>query len=222
MEGEKKLDALLAEYMKWVGIHNFTAHREEKRFAELNILDSILPLQERMINIGTEDKVLDLGTGGGFPGVPLALLNPESDVHLIDSVGKKLKMIEAIASQLSIENITTHNGRIETLAQDKLHREQYDVVVSKALAKWHTLLEYTLPFVAVGGAFYAYQSTSIFDEIEESMPLIERLGGMFVDIYSYELPGDYGTRTIVAIEKVDETPSKFPREVGVPKKIPLQ
>lgn len=218
---QRDLDRLLQAYLPWTKIHNFTAHREEERFALLNILDSALPHLLGLAKINPGDEVLDIGTGGGFPGMPLAVLQPEAEFTLLDSVGKKLGIIKEVCKDMEINNVKTVHARIEETAHGKSHREHYDVVVTKALAKWHTLLEYALPFVKVGGIFYAYQSISIVDELEDSQGVMEKLGGSLQNVGRYSLPKDLGERVIVEILKEKPTPEEFPREVGVPKKRPL-
>lgn len=209
---------LISEYLKHINDFNFTAHRSREDFEKFNIEDSIIPFQKGHVHIEPGMRVCDIGTGGGFPGMPLALIIPDAKFRLVDAVQKKLNLIDAIAKELDMKNVQTLHSRLEEVGQSQL-RETFDVVISKAVAKWSTLLELALPLVAIGGYFYAYQGKAIFDELEQSKNVIEKLGGAFVATFDYNL-GDE-KRYIVKIKKIRPTQRAFPRKAPLPKDNPL-
>lgn len=209
---------LIAEYFKHINDFNFTAHCTREDFEKFNIDDSIIPFQKGLIPIEHGMRVCDIGTGGGFPGMPLAVLNPEIKFLLIDSVQKKLTLIDTIVKELEMKNVQTLHSRLEEVGQSQL-RETFDVVVSKAVAKWSTLLELALPLVSIGGYFYAYQGKAIFEELEKNKSVIEKLGGAFEETFDYNI-GDE-KRYIVKVKKIRPTQRAFPRKAPLPKDNPL-
>lgn len=162
-------------------------------------------------------RVLDLGSGGGFPLLPLALTHPDISFTGMDSVGKKMKAVAAIADTCGLKNVQTIHGRFEELGQEKMLREKFDVVVARAVAPWHVLLEYALPFVKVGGRFIAYQGPEILEE--DLGGTAHLLGGRIGDIHKTTL-GE-AQRVFVEVQKIKPTPGKYPRANGVPRKEPL-
>ena len=168
--------------------------------------------------------VLDLGTGGGFPGLPLAVVSPEKSFVLADAVGKKLKVVQAAAQALGLVNVETVHGRAEDMAKTKVHRERYDLVVSRAVANMATLSEYCLPFVKTGGFFVAYKTEDAAEEIEAAKGAIAKLGGRIlrVDKPSSNSDAPYSGHTLVVVEKIAKTPKEYPRKAGTPGKDPLK
>ncbi len=217
----EKLETVQQFYLEKLPTFNFTAHRTVEDFEILNMLDSVKPFihqEDSMKNIST---ILDIGTGGGFPGVPLAVLYPEIEFTLCDSVGKKMHLIEQIVDKYNLQNITIRPGRFEELGREKTLRESFDMVLSRAVAKWPTLLEYALPFVKKDGVFLAYQGEAVLGELKSSHTIISALGGKYSETTTYSLPQNKGERYIVSIIKETSTPSLYPRATGIPKKTPL-
>lgn len=215
-EQKAQFEKLLVLFQDWNSKINLSAIRDEPGIIEKHFVDSLLPLGTFDMQV---DKMLDIGTGGGFPSLPLGIIYPEMSITSVDSVGKKLKAVQSMADDLGL-NIKTLNDRIEVLGQDPAHRAQYDLVVARALAPWPVLLEYALPFVKVGGTFLAYQGPAVMEDLENFDFLEDRLGGEITNIAAFAL-GD-AERIFVEITKVRPTPKKYPREVGVPKMDPLK
>lgn len=199
---------------------NLSAIRDEAGVREKHFLDSLLPLDFYDFEGQT---VMDLGSGGGFPTLPLAVACPKTNFHALDSVGKKMRVVQNMANQLDLENVKTFNGRIEDFGQAKNFREKYDTVIARALAPWPVLLEYALPFVRVGGFFLAYQGPAILDELDQNSKILDllykKLGAKIVQVETRTL-GD-NERVFVLLEKINSTPKKFPRANGVPRSKPL-
>ena len=167
-------------------------------------------------------KVIDMGTGGGFPGVPLAIAAPDKEFVLMDSLNKRLKIIDELCGQIGICNVTTVHARAEELAKNKAHREQYDLCVSRAVANMAVLAEYCLPFIKVGGCLMAYKGPDADREVEEARKALFLLGGQVEEIREGNLKEFGIDHKVVIIKKVKNTPSKFPRKAGTPAKEPLK
>ena len=169
--------------------------------------------------IPKNSKVCDIGSGGGFPSIPLSVYCEDSSFTLVDSTGKKVDFLNSAIEKLGINNARAIQGRAEEMGQDAKFRERFDVVTARAVASLPTLLEYCLPFVKVGGLFLAYKTSG--EELEESKNALKVLGGKIKDCFSYSL-GDKGeSRTIFVIEKIASTPPKYPRGQGKPRSKPL-
>ncbi len=212
----EKFEALYESFIDWNSKINLSAIRDREGIFEKHFVDSLLGMNFFDFN---NKKILDLGAGGGFPTLPLAIMNPESSITAVDSVGKKTKAIDDMANQLDL-NVKTTNDRIEVLGQDKKFREQFDVVTARALAPWPVLLEYALPFIKKDGYFVAYQGPSIMDDLDTYENLETRLGGEIERINAIQL-GD-NERIFVIIKKTKPTPKRYPRMIGEPKKNPLK
>ena len=194
---------------------NLSAIRDRDGIIEKHFVDSI------MLNIffDLQWKVADIWTGGGFPLIPLAIINPEIQFTGMDSVWKKIKAIEDFREQLGINNITTVNGRCEDIWQNPNHREQYDIVTSRATAYLPTLIEYAIPLLKVGWVLCAYKLDDK-EEIKESKKALARLGAKIMKIKNYEIWDQ--KRIIIFIEKIAATHKKYPRRVGEPFKNPIK
>lgn len=212
----QKLTLYMGGILEWNEKVNLTAITEPEEFVERHYVDSL-----QVLNIGEFQeaaKILDLGTGGGFPGVPLAIICQEKDFTLVDSLAKRLKIIDELTEKLEIENTETVHGRFEDLARDDDHREKYDMVVSRAVAEMAVLAEYALPFIKVGGVLIAYKTAGekLDVEIDAAKKAIKTLGGQLSRIKNVR-----GDHALVIISKVKATPTKYPRKAGTPKKDPL-
>lgn len=215
-----QFEKLLELYQEWNSKINLSSIKDEQEIILKHFCDSLLLLKLDPFQ-GKNLQIADIGTGGGFPLLPLAITNPEQNFIGIDSVGKKLKVIDEISHQLNLKNITTLHNRAEEIGQDPQHREKYDIVLTRAFAKWNTLLEMTLPLLKTGGILYAYQGPQITEEIESSEKVLKLLGGRLEGISFFTLSEETGERVILKVYKEHSTPQKYPRENGIPKKNPL-
>lgn len=212
----KQYDQLVEKFLDWNAKINLSAIRDEAGVREKHIVDSLLATE--FVDFA-DKRVIDIGAGGGFPTLPLAIECPSADITALDSVGKKMKVVQAIADELGLENVTTIQGRIEDFGQDKKFREQFDIVTARALAPWPVLLEYALPFVKVGGKFVAYQGPQIKEDLSTFKNLEQKLGGKIIDVHETALSD--AERLFIVIKKIKPTPKRFPRENGLPRQKPL-
>ena len=198
-------------------VMNLTAITEWDEVLEKHFLDSISLI--RAINLNKELSVIDMGTGAGFPGIPLKIAFPNLKVTLADSLNKRVLFLQEVIDTLKLKDIEAIHGRAEDLARDKKYREQYDLSVSRAVANLSTLSEYCLPFVKLGGQFISYKSGDCEEEIAASKSAVFLLGGKIKETVKFEL-GENG-RSFVIIDKVKGTPKTYPRKAGTPSKKPL-
>ena len=215
--GEKKEQfsrffALLSQYN---ARFNLTAITEENEVYEKHFLDSVLG--EALFPKNAH--VLEVGSGAGFPSLPLKICRDDLSFTLVESTGKKCEFLKTAVRELSLSNVTVLNGRAEELAKDPLYREKYDICCARAVARLNTLAEYCLPFVKVGGAMIAYKADAD-EEVKEAKNAIEKLGGKEVKVFRYSLPAS-GNRTLVYIPKGRPTPKLYPRGQGKERKNPL-
>lgn len=166
-------------------------------------------------------KVLDLGTGAGFPGIPLKIVFPNLQITLFDSLNKRIRFLQEVIDELELKNIEAIHGRAEEFGKNSDYREQYDLVVSRAVANIATLSEYCLPFVKVGGSFISYKTDSIEEEISNSGKAVSILGGKIERVEHFTLPNTDMERSLLQIKKIKTTSKKFPRKAGLPSKEPL-
>lgn len=229
LEELKKIDIVLSEeqlaqFAKYYEmlveknqVMNLTAITEWNEVLEKHFLDSISLI--RAIDLKQDLSVMDMGTGAGFPGIPLKIAFPNLKVTLADSLNKRVLFLQEVINTLGLEGIEAIHGRAEDLARDKRYREQYDLSVSRAVAHLSTLSEYCIPFVKLGGAFISYKSGECEEEIAASKSAVFLLGGKIREIVKFEL-GESG-RSFVVIDKVKGTPKTYPRKAGTPSKNPL-
>lgn len=199
---------------------NLTAITDRKEFIAKHYIDSLMCAA--MDEINDADTVIDVGTGGGFPGVPLAIAFPEKKFTLIDSLNKRIKIVNQLCDELEIKNVRAIHGRAEELARKKDMREQFDICVSRAVANMATLSEYCLPFVKVGGSFIAYKGPDCESEVKEASNAIEKLGGCLLRIESPEADGVAFDHRLIVVKKIAATAVKFPRKPGTPSKEPMK
>ena len=205
--------ALLLEYNQK---YNLTTILEEKDMFYKHFLDSALG--ERFFKNGA--KVAEIGSGAGFPSIPLKILRPDLQFDLFESVGKKCEFLKVVVDKFGFKNVHIYNLRAEDAAKDKAFRERYEHVTARAVARMNTLSEYCLPFVKVGGSFIAYKSGDE-QEILEAENACKILGAKKASVYAYELPEGYGSRILAIAEKQKSTPLKYPRGQGKERKQPL-
>lgn len=199
---------------------NLTAITDRKEFIAKHYIDSLMCAA--MDEINDADTVIDVGTGGGFPGVPLAIAFPEKKFTLIDSLNKRIKIVDQLCDELEIKNVRAIHGRAEELARKKDMREQFDICVSRAVANMATLSEYCLPFVKVGGSFIAYKGPDCESEVKEASNAIEKLGGCLLRIERPEADGVAFDHRLIVVKKIAATAAKFPRKPGTPSKEPMK
>lgn len=212
------VDVFLSENKKL----NLSAFRTKEHCWIGNVLDSIALLKAfRAFGFGFGSTFIDIGTGGGFPLLPLALCAPDVRCIGIDSVAKKIDAISRIAAAMGLSNVELHCGRIEELARGRKFRESADLVTARAVAPIRVLLEYAVPLLKVGGLCAFWKGSNIADELRSSAHAQKLLHVAFAGIYEYELPGSWGRRLIVFFKKIAATPEKYPRNVGMPKGKPL-
>lgn len=166
-------------------------------------------------------NIIDVGTGAGFPGIPLSIVNSNCKVTLMDSLNKRIKFLDEVSSKINSKNIDTIHARAEELAKNKAFRENFECATSRAVASLNVLLEYMLPFVKVNGYCICMKGSNIEEEILNSKKALEVLGGVIEEVVTFNLPDSDIGRSIVVIKKVKQTPSKYPRKAGTPSKEPI-
>ncbi|MBO5260357.1 MAG: 16S rRNA (guanine(527)-N(7))-methyltransferase RsmG [Agathobacter sp.] len=198
-------------------VMNLTAITEFDEVLEKHFLDSVSLIQ--VCDLKQNLSVIDLGTGAGFPGIPLKIIFPELQITLVDSLNKRIGFLKEVIEALELVGIEAVHCRAEEFAHKKEYREAFDLCVSRAVANLSTLSEYCLPFVKVGGNFISYKSGECDEEVAASKKAVSILGGEIKDIYKFTL-GDSG-RAFVTIQKTKRTPKSYPRKAGTPSKMPI-
>ena len=199
-------------------VMNLTAITEFDEVIDKHFLDSLNLF--RLIDLNSEKRILDLGTGAGFPGILLKIAFPKIKITRVDSLNKRVMFLNDVVNQLGLEDVECVHARAEDLAKKKEYREEYDICVSRAVANLSTLSEYCIPFVKVGGNFISYKSGDCDEEINSSKAAIKKLGARISKVENFEIK-DMG-RSFVVIDKISSTPSKYPRKAGLPSKEPLK
>lgn len=219
-------EAAVRLYLRYLGLLlewnqkiNLTAITDPKEIVLKHFVDSIsvLPYLEKKDNL----RILDVGSGAGFPGLPIKIACAQTSVVLLDSLNKRLTFLNNVISELDLSEISTVHGRAEDLGRDNRFRGGFDVVASRAVAKLSVLVELCIPFVRVGGIFVAYKGPKATEEMSEAQNALRILGGQIVNQVEICLPGLDDCRTIIFIKKKSSTPDKYPRKAGMPDKKPL-
>lgn len=231
VEGVSEFDMQLSDKQKsqfsyfkelvqeWNEKINLTAITDDKEMDIKHFLDSLSIFKTGKIYAG--QSIIDIGTGGGFPGIPIKIMEPRCEVVLFDSLKKRLKVLDDITSKLELKGIKTVHGRAEEASRTEEFREVFDIATSRAVASLPTLCEYCLPFVKVGGYFIAMKGPDLEEELKSSENAIKKLGGEVEKMISVELPSSDIVHNLLVIKKINQTPTKYPRGGGKPKKKPL-
>ena len=200
-------------------VMNLTGITEFEEVLTKHFLDSLACV--KAVEMNKINKIMDIGTGAGFPGVPLKIAFPHLEACLLDSLKKRVNFLEETFDLLKLEDITAIHGRAEEFAKNKSYREQYDLCVSRAVSNLATLSEYCLPYVKVGGHFISYKSGTVKEELQQAEKAVKILGGKIQDVVYFNLPDSEIQRSLVVIEKIKTTPGRYPRKAGTPLKEPL-
>jgi len=199
---------------------NLTSITEPTEIIYKHFIDSLAVIP--FLNENNNVRIIDIGTGAGFPGIPLKIIKPNYRVTLVDSTKKKVNFLKMICDELKLKDVECIHARAEELARDIDYREKYNMALSRALAPLNLLLELSLPFVKVGGIFIAYKSKEAHNEIEVAKTALEVLGGQITDVKEIEIPGLEGKRNLIFIKKVTVSSSTYPRRPGIPQKKPIK
>lgn len=202
----------------WNKKFNLTRIIDDEEIIIKHFVDSLSVVKTGKIE--NECYAIDIGTGAGFPGIPLKIYYPEINMTLLDSLKKRTSFLHEVINQIGLKNVKVIHGRAEDVAKDAEHREKYDVVLSRAVAPMNVLCEYCLPFVKIGGTMIAMKGKNVNEEIKSAKKAIDILGGKYIYTFEYQLPPDI-YHCAVIIEKKNLTPAKYPRKAGVPEKNPL-
>lgn len=205
--------------VEWNSFMNLTGITEFSEVVQKHFVDSLSIVKVK--NMNDVDNLIDVGTGAGFPGLPLKIVFPHLKVTLLDSLNKRIDFLNAVIEKTGLTGIETIHGRAEDFAKPGLKREIYDLCVSRAVANLATLSEYCLPYVKIGGEFIPYKSGEVADELQYAKSAVFLLGGKVESCENFDLPGSDIHRSLVRIKKVGGCPKKYPRKAGMPSKVPL-
>lgn len=206
--------------LEWNEKINLTAITDEKEIYIKHFLDSISC--SNLSYIKNAESIIDIGSGAGFPGVPLSILFPEKKITLIDSLNKRVRYLNTLIDELGLKNIDVYHGRAEEFGKNNQFRECYDVAVSRAVARLNILSEFCIPFIKKGGHFICYKGMNIDEEIADGEKAIEILGCKTLDKIKTDIPFIDMKHYLLIIEKIKSTPKEYPRKSGMPAKKPLK
>lgn len=205
--------------IEWNQVMNLTAITEFGEVLTKHFIDSLSLANE--IDLKKDLSIIDVGTGAGFPGIPLKIVYPSLNIVLLDSLNKRIKFLDAVINQLDLKGIKAVHGRAEEFGRNNEYREQFDLCLSRAVANLATLSEYCVPFIKMGGYFISYKSGEAEEEIKNSKNAVKLLGGKIDTVKTFILPDTDISRSFVFIKKELETSKKYPRNAGKPSKEPL-
>lgn len=220
---EKQIAQFVKYYeilVEWNSFMNLTGITEYEEVVQKHFVDSLALC--KALDVSKAESLIDIGTGAGFPGIPLKIAYPHLKVTLLDSLQKRIKFLNEVIAQLGLEEVETIHGRAEDFAKPSMKRESYDLCVSRAVANLASLSEYCLPYVKVGGYFIPYKSGKAEEELEESKKAVFLLGGKIEQEVKFMLPDSDITRNLIKIKKVSATPKKYPRKSGLATKEPIK
>ena len=212
-EQEEKFEKYYQILIEYNSKFNITAITEKEEVYKKHFIDSILGVDK--FDVG---KLIDVGSGGGFPAIPIKIMKEEIDLTLLEATGKKCEFLKAVVRELDLKNVTVINGRAEDIAREESKREKFDMCSARAVARLNTLLEYCMPFVKVGGKFISFKGDAK-EEVKEAENAIKVLGGKLEEVKEYTL--EDAKRALVVVKKVKSTDKKYPRGQGKERKNPL-
>ncbi|MBO5348607.1 MAG: 16S rRNA (guanine(527)-N(7))-methyltransferase RsmG [Clostridia bacterium] len=213
----KKFYDYMLLIQEWNEKINLTAITEPKEIIIKHFIDSLTIASQ----IDKNTKIIDIGTGAGFPGIPLKIYNDSINITLLDSLNKRTLFLKEVADKLNLQGVEIIHGRAEDFAQDVKYREKYDIAVSRAVAPLNILLEYLTPYVKVNGNVIAMKGSNATEEINDSEKALKQLNSTIEETKKMYLPNENGERYIITIRKDKKTPKVYPRKAGTPKKKPL-
>lgn len=205
--------------VEWNEKMNLTAITERAEVEKKHFVDSLSLV--KACDLAGEHSLLDVGTGAGFPGIPLKIVFPKLQITLLDSLNKRIQFLNCVINELGLKKIETIHGRAEDFSKENLLREKFDLCVSRAVANMTTLSEYCIPYVKIGGVFISYKSERVTEELSQADRAITALGGKLKSQIDFHLPNSDIYRNLVVIEKKKPTPKQYPRKAGLPSKEPL-
>ena len=214
---KEKFDKYLELLQEWNNKINLTAITDKDGIELKHFYDS-LTISEY---IKPNSTLIDVGTGAGFPGIPLKIKDESIKLTLLDSLNKRLLFLEEVEKELKLENVENVHGRAEDIGQDKKFREKFDYATSRAVARLSVLVEYLLPFVKLGGYCICMKGPNIEEELKDAEKAIKVLGGEIEKIDNFKLENDENERNIIIIKKIKNTPKQYPRKAGIPPKEPI-
>ncbi|WP_125713207.1 16S rRNA (guanine(527)-N(7))-methyltransferase RsmG [Companilactobacillus kedongensis] len=220
-EQKEQFQIYFHELVETNKVMNLTTITEESQVYLKHFYDSLVLgfVDERILT--DELSLCDIGSGAGFPSIPLKIVNPKLKITMVDSLNKRIKFLNDLSGKLNLTGINLVHGRAEELGKNKLYRENYDIVTARAVAAMNVLTELCLPFAKVGGEFIAMKSEKAPEELSEATYAIKILGGKVGDQKSFELPNNEGVRNFIFVDKTKPTPKKYPRKPGTPGRKPL-